>query len=63
MAAPDIEARVEEYNQRVYGGTMSASQKQVLRDMLEREDAYWEREARDYVYGFDEGEPPKGARW
>jgi hypothetical protein len=31
--------------------------------MKRREHDEWEREAEDYVYGHDEGEPPMGAQW
>lgn len=58
-----IEERIKDYNQRIYQGTMTAHQKEVLRDVWEKEDTFWELEGRDYVYGHDEGHPPMGAKW
>jgi len=63
MTTPDIEARVEEYNREVYDGNMPLQNKEVLRKLLVAEDRFWTWEARDYVYGQDEGEPPTGAQW
>lgn len=40
-----IEARIEEVNQKTYGGAMPAHNKKVLRDQLEAEARFWEREA------------------
>jgi hypothetical protein len=58
-----IETEIETYNQKVYGGTMEASSKRLLRQKLMQEykEGVWAN--RDYVYGQDEGEPPKGAQW
>ena len=45
-----------DHNQRVYDGQMTAHQKSVLRDMLEKDDRFWVREAADFIRGFDDGE-------
>ena len=58
-----VEQRIEAHNQSVYGGKMPLQNKEVMRSMLEKEDKFWEWEARDYVYGQDEGHPPMGAEW
>lgn len=57
-----IEARIEKYDKEVYGGTMEAHSKSVLRRQLEREvkEGIWA--GRDYLDA-DAGEPPKGASW
>lgn len=39
----DIEDEIEEYNQRVYGGSMSIHNKNTLRSMIEEENKFWER--------------------
>lgn len=55
-----IEAQLEEYNLRVYGGDMDAHSRRVYRDMLTREfkENVWQQ--RDYTYGRDEGLDYKG---
>lgn len=58
-----LEQYVEDYNNRVYNGLMSPNAKRLLREMKRKEHDEWEREAEDYVYGHDEGEPPTGAQW
>jgi hypothetical protein len=40
-----VDEEVEAYNQRVYKGEMPAHNKAVLRDMIERENRFWEAEA------------------
>ena len=40
-----FENKVEEYNQRVYAGQMSAHSKGVYRDWLKKEDDFWMRQA------------------
>lgn len=57
-----IEQEIEKHAQDTPGG-LDARQKRILRGMLEKEEAFWEREQRDYVYGHDEGEPPMGEKW
>ena len=39
-----IEGKIEEHNQRVYGGTMEAHSKGVLRQMLKADEDYAARE-------------------
>lgn len=58
-----IDAEVEARNKEVYEGDMPAHNKSVLRRQLMQEykQAIWAN--RDYTYGHDEGEPPKGAHW
>lgn len=51
-----IEEQIEDHNERVYDGLMTAHQKQVLRDMLEKEDRFWVLEAKDFIKGYDDGE-------
>lgn len=59
----EIDDRIEAHNREVYGGQMPLQNKEVMRAMLKKEDAFWEWEGRDYVYGHDEGHPPMGAKW
>lgn len=40
--------------------TLDAHNKSTLRSVLSKEFDYWEREGRDYQYGWDEGEINKG---
>jgi len=40
----EIEAKVEEYNKRVYNGEMDEHSKSVLRDMIRKDDKHWERQ-------------------
>jgi 4-hydroxy-3-methylbut-2-enyl diphosphate reductase IspH len=40
-----IEKAIEEHNQRVYKGKMPVHNREVLRNMLEREAKFWEAEA------------------
>jgi hypothetical protein len=58
-----IERKVDEYEQEHYGGSMPAHNKSILRGQLKKEYEFNEWEARDFVPGKDDGEPPKGARW
>jgi hypothetical protein len=39
------EEEVEAYNRRVYKGQMPAHNKAVLRDMIEKENRFWEADA------------------
>jgi hypothetical protein len=58
------EEDMEEINAKIAARTdLSAHNKGVLRQMLVREmkEGIWSN--RDYVYGQDEGEAPKGAEW
>jgi hypothetical protein len=34
---------------------LDSDQRKIYRDMMLREHKFWEQEARDYVYGWDEG--------
>lgn len=52
-----IEKKVEEVAQETYGGDMPEHNKSVLRDVLKKEDKFWEREGADFIRGFDDGEP------
>lgn len=52
-----IEEAIKEYDERVYGGTMDAHSKSVLRAMKMKEHEFWEREQADFIRGFDDGEP------
>lgn len=54
------EERIAEVEKNVYGGSMPAYNKAALRAILEKEDRFWEREAKDFVPGRDDGEPNKG---
>lgn len=58
-----IDDEIAEHSARVYGGEMPAHNKAVLRKELEKDERIWEKQNADYVYGQDEGEPPKGANW
>lgn len=40
---PDEE--IEKVNKEVYGGSMPAHNKEVLRSVIEKENSFWEREA------------------
>jgi hypothetical protein len=59
----EIEVKIREVERTKYAGEMPTHNKQVLRKMLVKEmkEAIWAD--RDYVYGQDEGEPPKEAKW
>jgi hypothetical protein len=58
----EIEAKILEHSENVYGGEMSSHSKATLRQKLIREmkEGIWSD--RDYTEA-DEGEPPKGVVW
>lgn len=58
----NIERAIDEYNQRVYQGGMNAHQKEVLRDMLTKEQRFWSLEAKDFINGYDDGAEKEIAR-
>jgi hypothetical protein len=59
----EIEVKVAEVERTTYTGEMPAHNKAELRRVLTRQmkEGIWSN--RDYVYGQDEGEPPRGANW
>lgn len=56
-----IEQEVSRQECEVYGGSMPARSKALLREMLRKEDRFWTYFDCDHINGYDDGEPQTSA--